>query len=890
MGLPNLFLSQDTFMSGSSPHESQRPRHDDVTRMSAHGDHLDGDHADDDDFVVNEAIPDASAGPLGLLGEYLLLNRIGAGGMGEVFRAEHRTMNRHVAVKILSRKIAGSPQLLERFFHEIRAVAKLMHPNIVTAFDAGSQNGVHFLVMELVEGEMLSRRVARLGPLSTVEVVHVLHQAADALDYAHRMGIVHRDIKPGNMMLTHEGRLKILDFGLATFNKSAGENTPQKKMFMGTPEYMSPEQVEHPDSVDGRSDLYSLGATLFYMISGRTMFSGEQMQVALAQLRLKPPALYEVRSDVDLRLDAIFQRLVAKNPDDRFSTAAELSKVLQQLHLIPQQAPAPAFSSNASGPSVAGSSFVKGIGRLLGDHSTRIATKTSTFAAKIQPVAIDLGMLASTVAYCDPQGSPQIFDPRSGSGQHLRNMLWSDGEHLKVGSDASEMRKTQPERIFHSLQRWIGAKEISRTLGSRQATPEVLIGAILQQLMTSARGTLPNATHAVVTVPSCYDQMHRRAIQVACQIAGIELLQLLDKPLALALSWVDVQSKFTSNVETKVRKLLVVHLGGTGLEASVIRVEGATVHALGSCGDWQLGSLLWQSQLANFFSQQLIELTGKAIREDVAAATRLQRTIELSMDRLTRSPKVDVRFEWLGKSIEQTVTQVGFIKLAPALGESIAKMINGACKLAKCEIAEIDEVLLVGSMMHMRPLQDLVRSLLPHAPSPHLLEKSDIARGAALQSRYLGSLEPANSKVAHAIPSSAYDFGLLAMDPVSGKGSPRVLLEKSSPLPTTISKNLRGDQLANVGSLQIIESTRLGGDTWHRLGAIKPNEAFPGRLPADPLQLRLVVDESGLFEAYLAWPAGNRQVSFGKHENSLDAAQIVHWKSWLETALLCSDH
>ena len=850
------------------------------------------DHIDDNEFVINDAANhrDSTSGPIGLLGEYLLLDRIGAGGMGEVFRAEHRTMNRHVAVKILSRKIADNPQLLERFFHEIRAVAKLMHPNIVTAFDAGSQGGVHFLVMELVEGELLSRRIARLGPMSTAEVVHVLHQAADALDYAHRMGIVHRDIKPGNLMLTTDGRLKILDFGLATFNKSTGENTPEKKMFMGTPEYMSPEQVEHPDSVDGRSDLYSLGATLFYMIAGRTMFSGEQMQVALAQMRQKPAALYEVRSDVDLRLDAIFQRLVAKKPDDRFSTAAELSSVLQQLHLVPATPQPPTFATTSSGTSVVGSPFVKGINRLLGENSTSISTKTSTFATKIQPVAIDLGMLASTVAHCDAQGAPQIFEPRMGSGNHLRNMLWSDGEHIKIGSDASEMRKTQPERIFHSLQRWIGAKEITRTLGGRKATPEALIGAILQQLMTSARGTLPNSTHAVVTVPSCYDQMHRRAIQVACQIAGIELLQLLDKPLAVALSWVDVQSKFTAQADSRPRNLLVLHLGGTGLEASVIRAEGTTLQSLGSCGDWQLGSLLWQSTLASFFSNQLLEMTGKSIREDVNAATRLQRTIELAMDRLTRTPKVDVRFDWLGKKIEQSVTQFGFMKLAPTLGESIAKVINGACSVAKTEIAKIDDVLLVGSMMHMRPLQDLVRSLVPHVSSPTLLEKSDIARGAALQSRYLGSLEAATSKMPHAIASTAYDFGLLAVDPSSGKGSPHVLLEKSSPLPATVSKNLRGELLANVGSLQIIEGTRLGGDNWHRLGAIKPAEAFPNRQPQDPLQLRLVVDESGLFEAHLTWPAGNRQVSFGQREHALDAAQIDHWKSWLETALLCSDH
>ncbi len=873
-------------MSAIPPDEPQRLRHDDVTRIAG------AEHTDDSEFIINDKAnhQHSTSGPLGLLGEYLLLERIGAGGMGEVFRAEHRTMNRQVAVKILSRKIADNRQLLERFFHEIRAVAKLMHPNIVTAFDAGSQNGIHFLVMELVEGEMLSQRVSRLGPMSTAEVVHVLQQAADALDYAHRMGIVHRDIKPGNLMLTNDGRLKILDFGLATFNKATGENTPEKRMFMGTPEYMSPEQVEHPDSVDGRSDLYSLGATLFFMIAGRTMFSGEQMQVALAQMRQKPPALYEVRSDVDLRLDAIFQRLVAKNPDDRFDTAAELLSVLHQLHLLPPTPQSPAFAKPLSGPPVVGAPFAKGINRVLGEQSTSIATKTSTFATKIQPVAIDLGMLASTVAYCDAQGLPQVLQPRTGSGQHLRNMLWSDGEHLKIGSDASEMRKTQPDRIFHSLQRWIGAKEITRTLGGRKAKPEALIGAILQQLMTSARGTLPNATHAVVTVPSCYDQMHRRAIQAACQIAGIELLQLLDKPLAVALSWVDVQSRFTSQVDSRPRNLLVLHLGGTGLEACLIRAEGTTVQTLGSAGDWQLGSLLWQSSLASFFSNQLLEMTGKSIRDDVTAATRLQRTIEMALDRLTRTAKVDVRFDWLGKTIEQTVTQVGFMKLAPTLSESISKVILGACSAAKTEIAKVDQVLLVGSMMHMRPLQELVRTLIPHIASPTLLEKSDMARGAALQSRYLGSLEAATSKMPHAIASTAYDFGLLAVDPSSGKGSPHVLLPSSSPLPATVSKNLRGDLLANIGSLQVIESTRLGGDNWHRLGAIKPAEVFPNRKPQDPLQLRLVVDESGLFESHLTWPAGNRQVSFGQRELSLDAGQIDHWKSWLETALLCSDH
>ena len=135
-------------------------------------------------------------------------------------------MNRQVALKILSRTIADRPDLLERFFHEIRAVAKLMHPNIVTAFDAGSAGGVHYLVMELVAGELLSRRVARLGPLSTALAVDILVQAAHGLEYAHSQGVIHRDIKPSNLMLSHTGTLKILDFGLAQLERPSPLSMP----------------------------------------------------------------------------------------------------------------------------------------------------------------------------------------------------------------------------------------------------------------------------------------------------------------------------------------------------------------------------------------------------------------------------------------------------------------------------------------------------------------------------------------------------------------------------------------------------------------------------------------------------------------------------------------
>lgn len=225
-----------------------------------------------------------------VLGEYIILDRLGAGGMGQVYRARHRTMDREVAVKVLPRRLSADPNAVDRFYAEVRAQGKLMHPNIVTAFDAGCHrtrtNTVHYLVMELIQGESLSHRVNIQGPQSGADALKILEQAAVALEYAHGMGIVHRDIKPGNMMLTHQGMLKILDFGLAVLRDLGGGGDPTKTQLVGTVEYMSPEQINTPDLVDHRTDLYSLGATFFYLLIGRPMFSGELMQTALAHLQI----------------------------------------------------------------------------------------------------------------------------------------------------------------------------------------------------------------------------------------------------------------------------------------------------------------------------------------------------------------------------------------------------------------------------------------------------------------------------------------------------------------------------------------------------------------------------------------------------------------------------
>ncbi len=863
--------------SPSEPPNGKRqpPESAELTRFSA-----DDGGEDDDEFELSDGPQTDEANLVGILGEYLLLEPIGSGGMGQVFRAEHRTMNREVAVKVLSRKIAGRQDLLEQFFSEIRAVAKLMHPNIVTAFDAGSVGDTHYLVMELVHGEVLSARVRRDGPLSAADAVNILDQAAQALNYAHSVGIIHRDIKPSNMMITPEGVLKILDFGLAQLGAKEPADQLQN-MFMGTPEYMSPEQIENPDEVDGRCDLYSLGASLYFLLTGQAMFSGEQMQVARAQIRQKPTPLFVARNDVDLRLDAVFQKLVAKDPADRYASGKQLMDNLATLNLTSQSA--------------TGSTFAKGGYRLGSDSPTSVAFDKSTLAKKSQILAIDLGMLASTVARYDDDLGPQVISQGEGNSQHMRNMLWSSGEQIKIGAEAVAMRQTDPENVFHSVQRRLGASLVSKPFGGKVVPPEVMLAAVLRQLVHNSASASENSSSAIVTVPSCYDQMHRRAIRNACQIAGIELVQLLDKPLAAALGWLDVNFRLanaTAQSNVADSKLLMVHVGGSGLEASVMHVHGLTVTQLGVGGHWKLGSQRWQHLLTEYFATVLKEKTGQSIRDDVAGATRLQRTVELAMDRLTRTSKVELRFDWRDTSVQQTITQEGMVKIAPDLTLSIQQAVALACETAKVDLSDIDYLLLAGSMLQMKPVRRIVQSMIPHDLKYTLLEKADFARGAAIQANHASTLSSNTAQTLRAIGSSAYDIALLA-ETGEGKSKSRVLMSKATTVPTSVARTIRPQVLAGklgFPKLQLIESSNIGNNNWLRLGSANPEQIFPERPKDDPLQLRLEVDESGILETSLLWPAGNRQRAVpASSDPELTPSDIQSWTEWLETIMLCSE-
>jgi hypothetical protein len=248
-----------------------------------------------------------------------------------VFKAEHRMMERLVALKIIRKDLMNRPTAVERFRQEVKAAARLAHPHIVTAYDAEQAGEVHFLVMEFVDGKSLDRLLTQRTPIAVCQACEWIRQTALGLQHAWEQGMVHRDIKPANLLLTPGGQVKILDFGLARFANEAaagGTLTPDGSM-VGTPDYMAPEQAAVAASADIRADIYSLGCTLYHLLEGITLFPEGALQEKLHAHQIQQPrALSELRGDVPAELAHVVRRLLAKDPAQRYQTPAEVARAL----------------------------------------------------------------------------------------------------------------------------------------------------------------------------------------------------------------------------------------------------------------------------------------------------------------------------------------------------------------------------------------------------------------------------------------------------------------------------------------------------------------------------------------------------------------------------------
>ncbi|MCE9606246.1 MAG: serine/threonine protein kinase [Planctomycetia bacterium] len=256
-------------------------------------------------------------------GNYLLLAQIGVGASGAVFKGKHKSSGRLVAIKVLSSAIAQDDVAVRRFQREIEAAGRLAHPNIVQSFDAGQLNGQHYLVMEYVDGADLTTLVKDNGVFSIDMAIRTISQAAAGLQYAHEQGVIHRDIKPRNLLQDKQGGVRLLDLGLVRFS-DGGSSITATQAVMGTIDYMSPEQAVDPKRADVRSDIYSLGCTLWFLLVGRKLYDAKGVVDRIMMHRSSPIPLLMKEREAPKALQAVFEKMVAKRPDDRYQTMSEV--------------------------------------------------------------------------------------------------------------------------------------------------------------------------------------------------------------------------------------------------------------------------------------------------------------------------------------------------------------------------------------------------------------------------------------------------------------------------------------------------------------------------------------------------------------------------------------
>jgi serine/threonine protein kinase len=385
-------------------------------------------------------------------GKYKLLELLGAGGMGAVYLCEHIFMRRLVALKVLPSDKISDPSMVERFYREARATAALDHPNIVRSFDIDQFDGLHFLVMEYIEGSSMHDIIARHGPLSPLRAAHYMAQTAYGLQHAHQAGLVHRDIKPGNLLIDRTGTVKILDLGLARFFDNKADNVTEKydeRTVLGTADYLAPEQAVQ-SKVDIRADIYSLGATFYFLLAGRAPFQDGSVAQKLVWHQMKQPEpLTTYRSDLPEGLQHVIERMMAKQPDQRYQEPADVVEALAPWTAMPIAPPeskemprlSPAILA-FSRPSGSGEIAQASITRQVASPNPRTTPVRSAVAMATAPVSgLEAGRstpLPRNLTQASLEGPPETMAlPRPGSDEE-RSLLQSV-DQWKTGRTANDV-------------------------------------------------------------------------------------------------------------------------------------------------------------------------------------------------------------------------------------------------------------------------------------------------------------------------------------------------------------------------------------------------------------------------------------------------------------------
>ena len=749
------------------------------------------------------------------IGDYSIKGLIGSGGMGQVYLAEHIRMQRSVAIKMLKSDRMKNQAAIDRFYDEVRAVSRLMHPNIVAAFDAGEFDEIHYLAMEYVDGVTLTKWVSRNGPLSLGEAVSVIRQAALGLLHAHRAGIVHRDVKPGNIMRAVDGTIKVLDMGLAqigdallTANAAKQGSTDEQRSdlkgrLIGTLAYMSPEQLESPETVDSRTDIYSLGAVMYFLLTAKPPFTGEYLDQVYGHRHGEIPDLMQLRDDVDLNFANIFRRMMAKTPDNRY---ASLDEVIDDLASYSDMSSAPLWLAE----------FTK---RQM-ESDTTAASGGSTSAAAVQVMAVDVGMSYTCIAEATPLGEVKLLNPGGENQTLFRTMIASEAGRLVFDQEAQQMRQLKPKQSVHCLSMYIGKDVVDREICGRKCPPEVLLALVIRRAVQNAWHSKNMPDAVALTVPASYDQLHRKSFLQAARIAGLKSVRLVDRGTAAVQSLLlgpqleplDDQGGLESQND---KTILFTSVTGQASEIAVMRLESGRLQQLATAGHWHNGTITWLSNLVAVAAKAFEEEFQFDPRASLTTASQLQLACERAMNSLFLLPSAKINIEHEGQTKTVVVERNQWLRECMDLIAGLYKEIKSTLKRADIAPEQIDQCVTLGPLVRISSVRNRLFRRLRSDVELIPVERTNVARGAAA---CLAAELPGRGDLA-APPRSvtSQSLGILVED-IRGRSRILPIIPRGTALPARTNRRLTVAKDRSSMTLSLVESSGIHADDWHALG------------------------------------------------------------------------
>ncbi|MCA9122112.1 MAG: Hsp70 family protein [Planctomycetaceae bacterium] len=798
-----------------------------------------------------------------VLGKYVIQDKIGEGGMGEVFVAEHRRMKRPVVVKVLPETAMSSAGSVERFQREVEAAAQLSHPNIVTAFDADEENGVHFLVMEHVEGESLGELATRQGPLAMDLALSCALQAAIGLEYAHATGIIHRDIKPNNLLIDKTGAVKILDMGLARFEDERStlpmgdDGLTKQNHIIGTVEYMSPEQVDDSANVDRRSDIYSLGCTLYRLLTGTPPFQGETLVKTLLAHRTDPiPSIRAARPDAPEWLEEVFRRMLAKRPEDRYQSMSELISDLEthlesmgvvvprsQLSQMPKVASKEPDTKTLDTPQTLRLEKPSDVATLAKEAAEALATPPQRSAPAI---GIDLGTTFSAIAHLDNAGRPQILSNQEGDKTTPSVVLIEDG-NVVVGKEAAKAMATDMEFIAECAKRDLGMEVFHHTIGGVDYPPEVIQAWILKKVRLDAQRQIGEFSKAVVTVPAYFDEVRRKATQDAGYIAGIDVIDIINEPTAAALAFGFQHGRLYPGASLdKPKRVLVYDLGGGTFDVTIMEIADGEFVTLATDGDVQLGGRDWDQRLVDYIAEQFIRKHGIDPREDPNTLGRLLRECEDAKRTLSTRTKASVACDFQGRAERFEVTRQFFEEITQDLLERTAFTTRHTLQATGLSWEDIDHVLTVGGSTRMPAVIGMLTMLAGQVPDDTLSPDEAVAQGAAIHAGFVLDRLEGRRPQARVRNVNSHSLGIVGTDAKTKRKQTAVLIPRNTPLPAKAKRvftTMKEGQRSVVAN--IVEGESRDPSACMPIGRCTVRN-LPRDLPAGtPIEVRFQYEDNG---------------------------------------------